>query len=84
MAGLKGLSQGFSIVSILILCMLSTSQVLCQNGTTNDGQMTKVAARPIDEGMEPLYSMTKVFLNLVQPESRGSIAKILDLKSLGE
>ena len=87
----QGLTQGV-LFSLLTILFLFTSQVVCQNNTAKDqgtGDVTgdgeeNDGPRPIDEGMEPLYTMTKIFLDLVQPENKGHVIEVIDIKSIGK
>ena len=59
----------FALLFSAVLAETETSQ--SQNGTsevTADNSQTPTV-RPIDEGMQPFFTMTKIFLDVVRPES---------------
>jgi hypothetical protein len=63
-----------------VVCLfLFVSCVQCNNNNSSAQQSEE---RAIDKGMQPLYIMTRFFLDVVQPESKGDIADYYDIDAL--
>ena len=73
---------GHFMAAFVVCLLLKSELVWSQNDTTSDSDEGK--KRPIDEGMEPLYTMTNIFLDLVQPDSRGHILEKFNFTQLIE
>lgn len=75
------MSPGFtqpSLVVILFCLLFSFPAIGAENNTVIDDTDN---VRAIDQGMEPLYVMTRTFLDLIQPLNKGHV---LDLVDAGE
>ena len=70
-------------IGAFLVCLLLNTELAWsqnpQNDTTSDDGNTN---RPVDEGMEPLYTMTNIFLGLVQPESKGHIIQKINFTQI--
>ena len=75
------LTRSSSLVVVTLFCLSFSLPTFADNNTDVTVSDSEQYVRPIDQGMEPLYVMTRTFLNLVQPLYKGHV---LEIVSTGE